>query len=94
VRTHKMSINEHSEFRTKMKNSSSRIGRRVGPVGTDVSEEASPADAVPSSLILFTMKMEALLTRPTRRHIPEGNVLHSHRRENLQSYIVLTGWTL
>jgi hypothetical protein len=27
-------------------------------------------------------------------HIPEGGILHSHRRENLKSYIVLTDWTL
>jgi hypothetical protein len=27
-------------------------------------------------------------------HISEGDILHSHRRENLKSYIALTGWTL
>jgi hypothetical protein len=27
-------------------------------------------------------------------YIPEDDILHSHRRENLQSYIALTGWTL
>jgi hypothetical protein len=26
--------------------------------------------------------------------IPEDGILHSHRRENLKSYIVLTSWTL
>jgi hypothetical protein len=26
--------------------------------------------------------------------IPEDGILHSHSRENLKSYIVLTGWTL
>jgi hypothetical protein len=56
---------------------------------------------VPSSPILVTLMMEALsssetsvLTRGTRRDIPEDNILHSHRRENLKSYITLTGWTL
>jgi hypothetical protein len=44
---------------------------------------------VPSSLILVTLKMEAI-----RRHIPEECILHSHRLENLKSYIALTGWTL
>jgi hypothetical protein len=29
-----------------------------------------------------------------RRHIPEDDILHSHRCENLKSYIALTGWTL
>jgi hypothetical protein len=27
-------------------------------------------------------------------HIPEDATLHSHRRQNLKSYIALTGWTL
>jgi hypothetical protein len=27
-------------------------------------------------------------TRSTRRHIPEDGILHSHRRENLKSYLV------
>jgi hypothetical protein len=59
------------------------------------------ANVVPSSPILVTLMMEALsssetsvLTRATRRNIPEDNILHSHRRENLKSYTVLTGWTL
>jgi hypothetical protein len=58
------------------------------------------ASVVPSSQILVTL-MEALsssetsvLTRPTRRNISEDDILHSHRRENLKSYIELTGWTV
>jgi hypothetical protein len=35
-----------------------------------------------------------VLTRAKRRNIPEDAILHSHRRENLKSYIALTGWTL
>jgi hypothetical protein len=38
-----------------------------------------------------------LLIVATRRHIaevPEGGILHRHCRENLKSYIALTGWTL
>jgi hypothetical protein len=27
-------------------------------------------------------------------HIPEDDILHSDRRENLKSYITLTGWTV
>jgi hypothetical protein len=59
------------------------------------------ANGVPSSPILFTLIMEALrsfetsvLTRTTRPNIPEDGILHSHRRENLKSYITLTGWAL
>jgi hypothetical protein len=51
--------------------------------------------------ILATLMMEALssseksiLTRATRCNIPEGNILRSQRRDNLKSYIALTGWAL
>jgi hypothetical protein len=27
-------------------------------------------------------------------YIPEDDILHSHGRENLKSYIALTGWAL
>jgi hypothetical protein len=30
----------------------------------------------------------SVLTRATRRKIPEDTILHSHRRENLKSYII------
>jgi hypothetical protein len=33
-----------------------------------------------------------VLILATRRHMPEDCILHSHRRENLKSYIALTGW--
>jgi hypothetical protein len=68
---------------------------------TDVSEELSASFirvtriVVPSSPILVTLIMEALsstetsvLTRATWRNIPEDGVLHSHRCENLKSYIL------
>jgi hypothetical protein len=58
-------------------------------------------NVVPSSPILVTLIIEALyssetsiLTRATRCNIPEDGILHSHRRENLKSYIALTGWPL
>jgi hypothetical protein len=68
---------------------SSLMLRCVVLVRTDVSEERS---ALP---ILFTLMMEALrfsetsvLARATRRNVPEDGIFHSHRRENLNSYIV------
>jgi hypothetical protein len=39
---------------------------------------------------------EAETTLPCEEwgNIPEDDILHSHLRENLKSYIALTGWTL
>jgi hypothetical protein len=36
----------------------------------------------------------SVLTSATRHRIPEDGMLYSHRRENLKSYIALTGWAL
>jgi hypothetical protein len=58
-------------------------------------------NVVPSSPIFVTLIMETLsfsetsvLTRVTQRNIPEYGILHNGHRENLKSYIALTGWTL
>jgi hypothetical protein len=73
--------------------------RCVALVRTDVSEEPMrrllvTASVVPSSPIFVTLMKEAIsssetsaLTRATRHDIPEDGILHSHRRENLKSYL-------
>jgi hypothetical protein len=78
---------------------SSGVLRHVDLVRTDVSEELRASVAsygyVPSSPILVTLMMKAgnpsetsVLTRATRRNIPEDASLHSHRHENLKSYML------
>jgi hypothetical protein len=59
------------------------------------------ANVVTTSPIPVTLVMEVIrssetsvLTRTARRSIPEDGILHNRRRENLKSYIALTGWDL
>jgi coenzyme F420-reducing hydrogenase delta subunit len=73
--------------------------RRVALVRIDISEELSASIIRVSRIgrLGTTLIMEALsssetsvLTRGTRRNIPEDDaILHSHRHETLQSYINL-----
>jgi hypothetical protein len=76
---------------------------RIGVLGTTLAAKKLlvKASVVPSSPIVVTLMKQVLgssetsvLTRATRRNIPEDDILHSHCRENLNSYIPLTGRTL
>jgi hypothetical protein len=75
------------------------FNRRFGVTARSVRRLLVTAN-VPSSPILVTL-IEALgspetsvLTRDTRRNIPEDDILHSGCGENLTSYRALTDWAL
>jgi hypothetical protein len=61
-------------------------------------QRASDVPSLPILVALIMVKVHSsetsVLTRITRRNIPEGGILHSHRRENLKSYVSLNGWAL
>jgi hypothetical protein len=82
---------------------------RISELGTTLAvttnrrkQRASVANyVVPSSPIIFSLKMAALcssetsiFTRTPHRNNPEDGILHSHRHEHLKFYIPLTGWAL
>jgi hypothetical protein len=86
---------------------SSGMLRLVAIVRTNVSEERI-ASIIRVTRIVELGTMSALTsnqntlrrntvykcTRATRLNTAEDGILHSHRLENLKSYIALTGWTL
>jgi hypothetical protein len=79
--------------------------RRVALVRTDVSEELSASFikvtrihelgttlAVISNRHMLRRNTKLVLIRATWHNIPEGTILHSHRRQNFKSYIMIFVW--
>jgi hypothetical protein len=72
---------------------SSGMLRRVALVRTDVSEEHIASFNRVTRIGELGTTLVVTSNGRTLRNIPE-DILHSHRRENLKSYIALTGWGL
>jgi hypothetical protein len=72
--------------------------RRVVLVRTDISEELSASfmrvTRIGEAGTTLSYSETSVLTKAARRNHPEDAILHSHRRENLKSYMALTGWSL
>jgi hypothetical protein len=72
--------------------------RCVALVRTDVSEERI-AFIITVTRIgklgrTIAVTSEQRTQRKIRRNIPEDGILDNHSRENLKSYVALTGWAL
>jgi hypothetical protein len=81
---------EVSEERIASMTRETRIGGLSSVLGLLVT-----TNVVPTTPILVTLLMAALrssetsvLGRATRHNIPEKNILHSYRREDLRSYVI------
>jgi hypothetical protein len=75
---------------------SSGMLRPVALVRNDVSEQliASVIRVTVFGELRTTLAVTSNRNTLRRNTIPEDGILHSHRRENLKSYIALAGWAL
>jgi hypothetical protein len=63
---------------------------RIGELGTTLVLTSNRRNATKK----YQVSETSVLTRATRRNIPEDCIIRSHLCGNLKSYIALTGWTL
>jgi hypothetical protein len=71
---------------------------RIGELGTTLAVTSKRRTLRRNTITLIMEALSAsetsVLRRATRRNIPEDGNLHSHRRQDLKSYIALTAWNL
>jgi hypothetical protein len=68
---------------------------RIGELGTlAITGDRSTLNISSQRASVASYSEKSVLTRVTRRNIPDDGTSHSHRREFLKSYAALTGWAL